>query len=91
MMRSGLIPEAHTYGARADLPIPLYLFVIGGALVVVLSFVLVLRRGGAIHLSTPFDIERFEVERNVFPNAFYWYFTVFSLYLIAQPQVEAGQ
>jgi hypothetical protein len=74
MMRSGLIPEAHTYGARADLPIPLYLFVIGGALVVVQSFVLVLRRG-----------------RNVFPKAFYWYFTVFSLYLIAQPLVEAGQ
>ena len=47
MIRAGLIPQAHTYGARADLPIPLYLFVVGGALVVVLSFLLVLRRGAA--------------------------------------------
>ena len=34
---------AHVYGERFELPIPLYLFVIGGVSVVVLSFVLVLR------------------------------------------------
>jgi hypothetical protein len=47
---------AHAFGARFDLPIPLYLFVIGGGLVVVLSFVLVLRRGerrGAGEPETP--------------------------------------
>lgn len=36
---------AHAFGERYDLPIPLFLFVLGGAAVVVLSFVLVLRRG----------------------------------------------
>lgn len=35
---------AHAFGERYDLPIPLLLFVLGGALVVILSFVLVLRR-----------------------------------------------
>lgn len=35
---------AHAFGKRYDLPIPLVLFVIGGALVVVLSFLLVLGR-----------------------------------------------
>lgn len=35
---------AHAFGKRYDLPIPLVLFVLGGALVVVLSFVLVMRR-----------------------------------------------
>jgi len=35
---------AHAFGERYDLPIPLVLFVIGGGLVVVLSFVLVLNR-----------------------------------------------
>ena len=39
---------AHVYGERFELPIPLYLFVIGGASVVVLSFLLVLRRGGEV-------------------------------------------
>ena len=39
-----LVPLAHSFGERYDLPIPLALFVLGGALVVVLSFVLVLRR-----------------------------------------------
>ena len=37
---------AHAFGARYELPIPLYLFVVGGALVVVLSFLLVLRTPG---------------------------------------------
>ena len=35
---------AHAFGERYDLPIPLSLFVIGGALVVIASFVLVTRR-----------------------------------------------
>jgi len=38
---------AHAFGKRYDLPIPLWLFVIGGALVVVASFVLVVPRGAA--------------------------------------------
>jgi hypothetical protein len=38
---------AHAFGKRYDLPIPLYLFVIGGALVVIVSFLIVLPRGGA--------------------------------------------
>jgi hypothetical protein len=40
---------AHAFGKRYDLPIPLYSFVIGGALVVIASFLLVLPRGGAKH------------------------------------------
>lgn len=44
MTRTGLLPLAHAFGERYDLPLPLYLFVIGGALVVVLSFLLVLPR-----------------------------------------------
>ena len=35
---------AHAFGARYDLPIPLWLFVLGGALVVIASFVLVVPR-----------------------------------------------
>jgi hypothetical protein len=35
---------AHAFGQRYDLPIPLLLFVLGGALVVVVSFLLILRR-----------------------------------------------
>ncbi|MGZ6793151.1 MAG: hypothetical protein ACXVFV_09370, partial [Mycobacteriales bacterium] len=35
---------AHAFGERYELPLPLYLFVVGGALVVVLSFLLVLQR-----------------------------------------------
>lgn len=35
---------AHAFGARYDLPIPLLLFVLGGALVVVVSFLLVFNR-----------------------------------------------
>ena len=35
---------AHAFGERYDLPIPLLLFVLGGGLVVLLSFALVLRR-----------------------------------------------
>src|SRR4051794_27888007 len=36
---------AHAFGPRYDLPIPLYLFVLGGAAVVIASFLLVLPRG----------------------------------------------
>src|SRR5438477_9013187 len=36
---------AHAFGPRYDLPIPLYLFVLGGALVVIASFLLVLPHG----------------------------------------------
>jgi len=35
---------AHAFGQRYDLPIPLALFVVGGAAVVVVSFLLVFRR-----------------------------------------------
>jgi hypothetical protein len=35
---------AHAFGKRYDLPIPLYLFVLGGALVVIVSFLLVVPR-----------------------------------------------
>ena len=38
---------AHAFGERYELPIPLYLFALGGALVVLLSFVLVLRTPGS--------------------------------------------
>ncbi|MDQ1496146.1 MAG: hypothetical protein QOG69_2629, partial [Actinomycetota bacterium] len=38
---------AHAFGARYDLPIPLALFVIGGGVVVLISFMLVARRTSA--------------------------------------------
>ena len=44
MPRNAPIVLAHAFGARYDLPIPLALFVLGGAAVVVLSFLLVLPR-----------------------------------------------
>jgi hypothetical protein len=40
---------AHAFGKRYDLPIPLWLFVVGGALVVLASFVLVVPRGARQH------------------------------------------
>ena len=43
---------AHTFGERYELPIPLYLFVLSGVAVVVLSFVLVLRRDAAVPATT---------------------------------------
>ena len=43
-MHQGPIVLAHAFGARYDLPIPLLLFVVGGAAVVVVSFLLVLPR-----------------------------------------------
>jgi len=44
MPRNAPIVLAHAFGARYDLPIPLALFVLGGAAVVVVSFLLVLPR-----------------------------------------------
>jgi hypothetical protein len=41
------VPLAHSFGERYDLPIPLVLFVIGGALVVNESYLVVLRRPAA--------------------------------------------
>ena len=43
-MHQDPIVLAHAFGARYDLPIPLLLFVVGGAAVVVVSFLLVLPR-----------------------------------------------
>jgi hypothetical protein len=39
-----LLPVQHAFGARYELPLPLWMFVLGGAAVVFLSFLLVLRR-----------------------------------------------
>jgi hypothetical protein len=39
-----LIPLQHAFGERYELPLPLWLFVVGGAAVVLVSFLLVLRR-----------------------------------------------
>lgn len=47
MDRSSIV-LAHTFGERYELPIPLYLFVVAGVAVVVASFLLVLRRPGAV-------------------------------------------
>lgn len=55
MTRTGPIILAHAFGQRYELPLPLYLFVGGGALVVLLSFLLVLRR--TTDGSRPFDAE----------------------------------
>jgi len=45
---TGFLPiVAHAFGKRYDLPVPLWLFVFGGALVVFLSFLLVLPRAVA--------------------------------------------
>jgi hypothetical protein len=45
---AGLVPMlAHAFGKRYDLPVPLWLFVFGGGLVVFVSFLLVLRRAVA--------------------------------------------
>lgn len=45
MIRTGDLVLAHAFGERYELPLPLWLFLVGGASVVVLSFLLVLRRG----------------------------------------------
>jgi len=44
---------AHAFGKRYDLPIPLWLFVLGGALVVIASFILVAPRGAARAAADP--------------------------------------
>lgn len=48
---------AHAFGARYELPIPLYLFVIGGGLVVVASFLLVIRASTGTHERPPADTD----------------------------------
>ncbi|MDQ1748188.1 MAG: hypothetical protein QOD07_2451 [Frankiaceae bacterium] len=47
---------AHAFGKRYDLPIPLYLFLIGGALVVIASFVLVAGRPGRAERTDVADV-----------------------------------
>jgi hypothetical protein len=49
MTPDGPIVLAHAFGERYELPIPLWLFVVGGAAVVGLSFLLVLRRAPVTH------------------------------------------
>jgi hypothetical protein len=49
---------AHAFGERYDLPIPLVLFVLGGGLTVVLSFLLVLRR-----TTTPEELRAHDADR----------------------------
>lgn len=46
---------AHAFGKRYDLPIPLYLFVIGGAVVVIASFLLVVPRSKRAEEERPTD------------------------------------
>ncbi|HUR14914.1 MAG TPA: hypothetical protein VM097_10540 [Mycobacteriales bacterium] len=43
-MHALLIPLEHAFGERYELPLPLWLFVVGGAAVVLVSFLVVLRR-----------------------------------------------
>jgi hypothetical protein len=43
-MHQSVLPLAHAFGERYELPLPLWLFVVGGAAVVLASFLLVLRR-----------------------------------------------
>src|SRR3982074_2339679 len=43
-MPSPTLILAHAFGARYDLPVPLYLFILGGAAVVFVSFLLVVQR-----------------------------------------------
>ena len=45
MTRTGTVVLAHAFGERYELPLPLWMFVVGGAAVVALSFLLVLRLG----------------------------------------------
>jgi hypothetical protein len=52
-MHLAALPFTHAFGERYELPLPLWLFVVGGAAVVLLSFLLVLRRQ-----STPMPEER---------------------------------
>lgn len=47
---------AHAFGKRYDLPIPLILFVVGGAIVVLVSFVLVVGRPGRKELTGVADV-----------------------------------
>src|SRR5947209_5372343 len=53
---------AHAFGARYDLPIPLWLFVIGGALVVIASFLLIVPRGTSAAIAGDADHVDAEIE-----------------------------
>jgi hypothetical protein len=44
VVHAAFLPFAHAFGERYELPLPLWLFVVGGAAVVLFSFLLVLRR-----------------------------------------------
>jgi ABC-type branched-subunit amino acid transport system substrate-binding protein len=52
-----LTPLAHAFGARYDLPVPLTLFVVGGAVVVFVSFLIVLPRTVAARREGPGQAE----------------------------------
>lgn len=47
-MRTAPLPLGHAFGERYELPLPLWLFVVGGAVVVLVSFLLVVRRIRAV-------------------------------------------
>ena len=61
-MTALLLPLAHAFGARYDLPVPLWMFVFGGAAVVFASFLLVLPRSVA-----PAEPERAQAPRRAAP------------------------
>src|SRR3954453_13762270 len=52
---------AHAFGQRYDLPIPLWLFVLGGALVVIASFLLIVPRGASTAVAG--DSEHIDAEQ----------------------------
>ena len=58
---------AHAFGERYDLPIPLYLFIVAGALVVIASFLLVLPRGVDRNLASGEDVTDGAHLRDVHP------------------------
>jgi len=60
---------AHAFGERYDLPIPLYLFVIGGALVVIASFLIILPRGVAEAAPAEEDVTDGSHVRDLYPVA----------------------
>jgi hypothetical protein len=47
-VRTSPLPLGHAFGERYELPLPLWMFVVGGAAVVLLSFLLVLRRAPVV-------------------------------------------
>lgn len=56
-MHASVLPLAHAFGERYELPLPLWMFVVGGAAVVLVSFLLVLRRNNApLPTDAPTDV-----------------------------------